>query len=240
MSEAESSPLRVLCFGDATGEVWGAAVAAGTATLAFGTPEGTGSAAGAEVALIPEEDGWYLAGRDLELHFIPAGETGNGAPPHRLCRVEGHLGGTGGRRAVSCSGTVSLEPDTRADRLDSLRALSGWFDADHGLFLRALRPAGGRGQEQDAVAATLFDPGEQVAVTDPRLSTTFRSPEQPARASLELWVGEGDELYPRRAAAEAAGPGVEVGGDGIRLAITPLRCHSAGLDGAGIYLIAHF
>ncbi len=43
MSRAESRPLRLLCFGDATGEVWGASgERRGRQPLAFGTPDGTG------------------------------------------------------------------------------------------------------------------------------------------------------------------------------------------------------
>lgn len=244
MSRAATSSLRMLCFGDAGGEVWGAAVSAGVTALAFFTPEGTGSVTGAgEIALRPEGEGWRLAGPDCELRFIPAGENGRAARSaagDMGCRVEGHLGAPDARRPVSCAGTVSLEPEARIDRLDSIRALSGWFDADHGVVLRALRPPGGKGHEQDAIAATLFDPEASVAVTDPRISTTFRPHERPARAGLELWVGEGDELFPRRAAAEASGESVEAAGDGIRLAVTPLRCHAAGLDGTGVYLIAHF
>ncbi len=258
MSGAESSSLRVLSFGDASGEVWGAAVSAAGATvsaagatvsagataLAIVTPERTVTATDADqVSLSPERDGWRLTGPDFALSFVPAGENGSRAPSPAgdlLCRVEGHIGAPEAERAVSCSGTVSLEPDTRIDRLDSIRAVTGWFDADHGVVLRALRPAGSKDHEHDAIAATLFDPDQAVAVTDPRLSTTFRPPERPARASLELWIGDGDELYPRRAAAEASGPAVETGTDGMRLAITPLRCHSAGLDGVGVYLIAHF
>jgi hypothetical protein len=243
MSTAESRPLRLLCFGDAAGEVWGGAVSAGTAALAFGTPDGTGSAIGsAELSIGHDDDGWLLTGQDFELRFSPVGQDGATEPSaagDELCHVEGRLSVAGHERAVSCPGTVSIEPETRIGPLDSVRALSGWFGADHGLTLHALRPAGSKGHEQDAIAATLFDPEEWVAVTDPRLSTTFKPSELPARASLELWVGDGEELHPRRAAAEAAGQAAEAGGEGLRLAITPLLCHSAGHDGTGVYLIAH-
>lgn len=243
MSRAESRPLRLLCFGDATGEVWGGAVSAGTAALAFGTPDGTGSATGSgELSVRHDDDGWLLSGQDFELRFGPVGEPGSAQPSaagDELCHVEGRVSVAGHERAVSCPGTISVDPETEIGRLDSVRALSGWFGDDQGLTLHALRPAGSEGQEQDAIAATLFDPEEWLAVIDPRLSTTFRPPELPARASLELWVGDGEDIYPRRAAAEAAGSAAEAGDDGLRLAITPLRCHSAGRDGTGVYLIAH-
>ncbi len=57
-----------------------------------------------------------------------------------------------------------MDPETEIGRLDSVRALSGWFGDDQGLTLHALRPAGSEGQEQDAIAATLFDPEEWLAV----------------------------------------------------------------------------
>ncbi len=127
----------------------------------------------------------------------------------------------------------------RLPKLESVRGLSGWFGADQGLTLLALRPAGRRGQEDDLIAATVFDPEGWMAVDDPRISTTYRAGDRPARASLELWIGDGDEQFPRRAAAEATGDGAELEHNGLRLQVTPLRCHTLGLDGAGVYLLAH-
>jgi hypothetical protein len=57
---------------------------------------------------------------------------------------------------------------------------------------------------------------------------------------LELWVGDGDEQFPRRAAGEALGPGEELSAGAMTVRILPLRCHSAGHDGPGVYLLARF
>ena len=118
--------------------------------------------------------------------------------------------------------------------------MTGWFGAHRGLILRALRPRRARGQEQDRIAATLFEPEGRIDVDEPRLSTTYASDDRPARTSLELWIGAGEEQYPRRAAAEALGEGGAAKGDRLSLQVTPLRCHASGLDGAGVYLLARF
>jgi hypothetical protein len=152
--------------------------------------------------------------------------------------VSGTLSVAGSERAVECVGIRNAAAELRIGRVHSLRALSGWFDADHGLTLLALRPVASKGQEGDLVAATLFEPEGWTTVEEPRMSTTYRAGDRPSRASLELWVGEGDEQYPRRAAAEAAGEGASVQRDDLTLLVTPLRCHTRGLDGAGVYLLA--
>ena len=43
--------------------------------------------------------------------------------------------------------------------------------------------------------------------TIPRLSTTYAESGLPSRTNLELWIGEGDNEFPRRVAGEAAGDG---------------------------------
>jgi hypothetical protein len=35
------------------------------------------------------------------------------------------------------------------------------------------------------------------------------------------------------------GDGATVQRDGLSLLVTPMRCHARGLDGAGVYLLAH-
>ena len=59
----------------------------------------------------------------------------------------------------------------------------------------------------------------------------------PARANLELWIGEGENEFPRRAAGEASGEGAAIKVDGLSLQAVPLRCHSRGRDGAGVYAL---
>ena len=106
--------------------------------------------------------------------------------------------------------------------------------------MRALRPQRARGQEEDRIEATLFDPEGEIAVEDPRLSTTLAAGGRPVRTSLELWIGVGEEQYPRRAAGEALGDGGAAQGEHVNLQVTPLRCHTGGHEGAGVYLLARF
>ncbi len=241
-----ATPLRVVTFGDLEGTVWGAAFDAGEPVIAFGTPYG--SRAGA-VRLTPESSGWRLAGDGVELLITPAGGDSDpkapdeadehaGASIAELCQAAGTLTVAGSERSVQCLGTRSLGDGREPRELDSVRGLSGWFGADRGLALLARRPAGRGDQEADLIAATLFEPDGPVAVADPRLSTTFGAAERPLRASLELWIAEGEQEFPRRAAAQARGEGAVLRSGGAELRVTPLRCQSGGLDGAGVYLLA--
>lgn len=88
------------------------------------------------------------------------------------------------------------------------------------------------------MAATLFDPDGWVPVSDPRLSTTYTDAGDPTRASLELWIVDGENEFARRAAGETSAPPVGAQAGGLELRVAPLRCHSRGLEGAGVYLLA--
>jgi hypothetical protein len=242
MSAGAGRELRLLFFGDATGSVWGAALDAGAGAFVVRTPDGITSAAGPSAVQI-DTDGprWRVSGESFDLSLTPVAPPGLSDRPDgdELCQVEGRLHADGAGRDLTCLGTRSQDLDADLRGVGSLRALSGWFSESRGLVLRALRPAASRGQEEDRLQATLFDAEAWVAVAESRLSTTFGPDEQPDRASLELWVGDDEEQYPRRAAAEATGAAIGVQGEGVRMDVTPLACHCAGLDGPGVYLIAH-
>ncbi len=104
--------------------------------------------------------------------------------------------------------------------------------------LLALRPGSEGHHERDLVAATVFEPDRWMSSHDPRLSTTYDGDGHPTRATLELWIKQGEREFPRRAAGEASGPAVAVAGDDATLLVQPLRCHARGSDGAGVYLLA--
>lgn len=234
---------RIISFGDLDGRLWGCLLAAGEPLLAVAVPAGTASGAGADaISLQPEGDAWRVAGPGVELLVAPTadGDRRPAAPTPELCTVSGSVTVAGSEHQIQALGTASLGEPLDAGRLDSLRAISAWFEADDGLALLSLRPSGRHDQESDMVAATLFEPEGAIRVDDPRLSTTYRQPEQPDRATLELWIGEGDEQYPRRAAAEADGEAVTVRSDHVQLSVTPMRCHKQGRDGAGVYVLARF
>lgn len=245
MTATAPSPLRVVSFGDLEGHIWGTAIDAGEPAIVFTTPDGTGRAWGNEAVRL-RVDGrcWRLAGDGFDLLVTPSGENEEGADDgDLLCQVTGTLSIDGAARSVDCIGTRSSHDGRgleRLGRLDSVRGLSEWFATDRAVALLSFRPQRSAGQDTDLVAATMFEPEGPVAVNEPRLSTTYANGGRPARANLELWIGEGDDEYPRRTAAEARGDAATVGGDRVKLEVTPLRCHFAGSDGAGVYVLASF
>jgi hypothetical protein len=238
MSPPESA-LRIVAFADPEARVWGTAVDAGERGIVFGAASATGSAAGREaVGLVVRDGEWLLEGESFELAIAPDDDVMASAG-EELCQVRGTVLVDGERVTVDCPATRTDQAIAVAE-LDSLRGVWGWFPERHALALLALRPRGRGGHDNDRLEATLFDPEETIAVEEPRLSTTYTAQGLPSRVSLELWIGEGEEQYSRRAAAEAVGAGAGVSASGLALQVSPMRCHSRGLDGAGVYLLARF
>lgn len=250
MSVASEPGLRVVSFGDLHGRVWGAVFDAGRPTAmalgGIGADDGAGGeraagadnpAAGPATVSTSQSGEWQLSAEWLTLS-VSAPQASNGSSD--LCRARGTLVFDGEEVEVDCPATRSHARDLDFGGLDSIRGLWGWFEDDQGLALLAVRPSGRPAQEADRLTATLFDAEGVVSVEEPRLSTTYDADGLPTRAGLELWIAEGEEQYPRRAAAEATGPGASVNSDGVTLQARPLRCHSRGLDGPGVYLLARF
>jgi hypothetical protein len=234
MSRGQTA-IRVISFGDPDGELWGTVVDAGRPALVLG--DGTNTVALATAVTVgTDQDAWVIAADGVELRATPTSPETDG---DQLCEVSGTVTLDGHQHEVQCVGVRRLT-NAGDPAIGSLRGLSGWFAADRATTLLSLRPAGGKNAESDRVAATIFEPDGTLAVDDPRLSTTLLAGARPSRANLELWIGEGDEQYPRRLASEAAGEPATITGDGIELQVTPVRCHAAGLDGAGVYLAARF
>lgn len=251
MTVSDGSRLRTLAFGDVDGGFWGAAVSGANPAVAFGDATGATATSGAlEATWSPDGRGWRLVGDGFDLHVEPAGEdleqtaaadeTEAVSGFQELCRVQGTVTLSAAARSVDCVGTRCVIEGVDAGSLGSARSVSGWFADDDAFMLLALRAAGGVGQETDLIAATLFDPEGWVPVSDPRLSTTYSASGEPARATLELWIGEGENEFPRRAAGEASGVGVAADADGLALRVVPLRCHSRGREGTGVYVLATF
>ncbi|HET8980505.1 MAG TPA: hypothetical protein VFN87_20305 [Solirubrobacteraceae bacterium] len=248
MSGRGQGRLRTLAFGDPGGRLWGAVVDSGRAALVAGDAAGhTAAWPLNEQSWSVDGSDWRLAGPEFDLRVEAvtgapaAGEsaapaTGDGV--QELCRVHGSISLGGQQHRVEGVGSRTVMEDVDAGSLGSLRAVTGWFGADEAFTLLALRDARHRGQESDRVAATLFDPDRRLAVSDPRLSTTYDRAGVPTRVNLELWVGEGDNEFPRRASGEAAAAGGAVTADGMEVRAVPLRCHSRGHDGAGVYVLA--
>jgi len=239
MSPTAASALRLVSFGDLDGRSWGGVLDAGAGpAVVFGGADGEHAAGSGTLDLSADGGIWRLTGDGVELAIAPdepAASSGGGA---ELCTVTGTISAGGAPAAVSCPGTRCTDPGDGP--VGSVRAVAGWFGPELALSLHALRTARSAGHESDRVRATLFGAEGTRAVDEPRLSTTLRENELPARTSLELWVGEGDDLYPRRAAGEARGPAVRVISAGLELAGVPLTCHASGLEGVGVYLLARF
>ncbi|TML28244.1 MAG: hypothetical protein E6G30_06075 [Actinobacteria bacterium] len=136
----------------------------------------------------------------------------------QLCRVEGTVTVEGEARPIACLGQRGHgwgAPDW--SELELARTVTAWWDDSHALTLSAIRPAGAREHDQEALSAFLVDAGEAedeaavLRVAEPRLSTTYDAQGRQRRAGLELWVAEEDEL-PRRAAGQVAcGTSLELG-----------------------------
>ncbi len=248
---------RALAFGDLDAGIWGAAW---VPPLAGPVPVAVGAGSDTEVREATlygadHEQQWRLEGEGIEVIFSPSApavsseeRTAGVGGFDQLCRATGQIAVTGGERAVECLGWRSARNGALdLDRIESFRQVSAWFDAEDGLALVALRPRGARGQEADIVVASVFEHEQARRVADPRLSTTYTGAGRPARAGLELWVDDeeaedpdtenGPGQFPRRAAAEtlADGAGWQIGGFAVHGA--PLRWHSRGRDGAGVYVL---
>ena len=252
--------VRALAFGDPDGSLWAAGLHAGAPGLIADGPFGSLAS-----SVTWDDDGreWRLSGEGVTLTVSPIGEPelpaknseGDGADgpgegvaqatsDHRpelpwsgrqdRCRVTGTLAGA----EVDAGGVRTELDDISVAEIGSIRGFSGWLDGGEALTLLAVRSGSKPDHERDLVAATVFDPDRWIPSIDPRLSTTYDGDGDPSRATLELWIADGDRELPRRAAGEATGPSVRLAADGTTLQIRPLRCHSRGNDGAGVYLLA--
>jgi hypothetical protein len=165
-----------------------------------------------------------------------AARAGGMAGYDQLCLVGGEVR-TGARTVrVACHGQRTRlwgAPDWEA--LELTRSVGMWLDGGDGVALTAVRPAGVRGHDQEAVTATLFadgPPAVALPVSEPRLSTATDAEGRQRRAGLELWVGEDD--HPRRAAGEVVcGTSLDLGR--LRLDCAFLHWRMEGREGIGRY-----
>lgn len=199
-------------------------------------PAGASPAAGSSAAA-QEPTGEEPAAREPAARVPPGAAFVPGAGPE-LCRLTGMLGG----RSVDWAAVRMRLPAPRSarDEPGSLRLVAGWMADGSAFGLIAARSRRAERADQDAVSATLFDPESWLAVSEPRLSTTYGPGEIPSRVNLELWVGEGEHEFARRAAGEASGAPAAAGGarEEGTVQVIPLRCHSRGEEGFGVYVLA--
>jgi hypothetical protein len=248
--------LHVLAFGDLGPAAWGVSWIPDPGTPARLAVRRGSSSAVLEGELDPgrPEDLWRFESGASALAFTPLVEPQPSQDPEdhlelrdQVCEVTGSVRIDDQDTEVSCLGwRSSAEADAELSQWDSVRFLAGWLDPRRGFSLLALRPRKARGHEADTVAVTLLEDPPRGPVVDPRLSTTYTEEGVPAKAGLELWLAEADQddseestapQYPRRAAGEAVGGGLDWSQGDFRLHASLLRWHSHGQDGPGVYLL---
>jgi hypothetical protein len=248
VSEAGPTELRTLAFGDAGAGVWGAAwvPAGGRGFVCVGAIAQPPEIVIAPLLEAPSQAGgeWRLTAPDLELTVTAEGEAapvtieGVGVDGFaQLCRVRGRLR----EREIDSPGLRELHTGAGLAGSESVRDVAAWFGDDEGVAVLAARPRSSAGHDKDAVGGVLLESGLHVPVADPRLSTTYAAGGVPSRAGLELWVtGEEDEdgaevQYPRRAAGEAVGSGIELQDTQFDVRAELFRWHMRGREGLGVY-----
>jgi hypothetical protein len=236
--------IRTLAFGEVGASVWGCAWADGeTCVLVVGGGDApAASILGAAITGVTAGEAWSVTADGVELTATALGGTADLREFDgfdQLCQVNGAVRLDGVEHPLAGVGRRGLRAGIDLSRLDSIRDLSAWFAPDEGLTLTALRPRGAKGHDRDVVAANVFGEDGARTVADPRLSSAYSSDGRLLHTGLELWLdAENDQQYPRRAAAEAAGPGVRVDHDGATLTVWPLHWRSRGVEGAGVYVLA--
>jgi hypothetical protein len=250
-----SSPaaaLRTLAFGDVARSVWGAAWIPGSDGSAVATVGGGAVApvvSSLRVTVAQDGDEWRLDLGHATLVATPAGEVvdvhaaeDDIAGFDQLCRVTGTFVQSGTEHTVDCLGLRSSRTGGfDLGKIDSVRAVSTWFEPDEGLALIAFRGRKAKHHDDDVVTATVLGPEPSPSVEDPRLSTTYDAGGWPIRAGIELWLaaeGEDAPQFTRRAAGEASGARTETAAGELDLRAEPFRWRSRGREGAGMYILA--
>lgn len=247
--------MRALAFGDLRSELWGIIWLPGNESAGQLAVRAGAAAAEPQVTLRPGagQETWGLQGDGISLTFAPTAPGARGEDAEGRMGTEGQLCQVSGRAVldsreveVSCLGwRSSTEGGPGHDDPESFRLLAGWLEPSFGFSLLALRPGRARGQDADAIAALTIEDPAPPPVVDPRLSTTYTEAGRPRRAGLELWLEEDEEAgeaaashpYPRRAAGEVVGAGLDWRQAEFELHASLLRWHSHGREGPGIYVL---
>lgn len=240
--------LRALAFGDLAAGVWGAAWlpdAGESGFICLGAPDAV-TVPSARLQGSDQDSDWQVLDDGTELTASAAADPvgifdagGACAGFEQLCRVHGRFALEGAEHAVDCLARRAVRTaPLDLGHLDSVRDVSAWFEPDDGLALVSLRPHRARGHDADLLTAAVLCPEGSGAAADPRFSTTYDSAGRPIRSSLELWLGEEEDEYPRRAAGQALGPWAAGNVGGLEVHARLFRWHSRGHEGAGVYLLA--
>jgi hypothetical protein len=241
--------VRTLAFVDLAAGIWGAAWLASDDRGGFvclGDPQGVAVPASGRLEGASGGDEWRVLADGVELTLTPAGDVvdvsaADGAPAgfEQLCRAQGRLALDGDEHTVDCLARRAERADGAETKgIESVRDVCALFEPADGLAVVSLRPRRSRGHEDDVVTAAVLDPEGNAPVADPRFSTTYGATGRPIRSSFELWLGQAEDEFPRRAAGEAVGPHAD-GRDGdFDVQASLFRWHSRGREGAGVYILA--
>lgn len=244
MSTADPG-VRTFAFGDLTAGVWVTARVPATGEPGLASlvaPGGSEAPIPATVSAPDEVAEWVLSGAGFELAFAPAGDEveldlrdAGLIALDQPCHVSGamNLGGV----AYQLDGRGSRGHRSQPDwsRLASVRELAAWVEGDSSVVVIAARPRRARGHDADVAAGFLFGADAPTVVNEPRLSTTYDRGGLPAKAGLELWIGDDEHEYPRRAAGEAASSANVIRNHASLRTWIPFRWRMAGAEGAGSY-----
>jgi hypothetical protein len=112
--------------------------------------------------------------------------------------------------------------------------------SDGGLLaLSAVRPAGASGHGDETVAAVLCGPdGAPAEASEALLSTEYGEDGVQRRATLELWLEDGDEAQPLRGAGTLISA-ARVARGGLESDVAFFRWSLEGREGLGHYEIVH-
>jgi len=257
--------FHTLAFADRDGSAWGVHWLVGehaSAPLACGVGGATGTLPAALEGTLPATlDGTdqtapsRLEGDGVSLLFTPSVAPARGGSSQagidsvdQLCAVSGRVVLDGAEREIDCHGWRGLaEGAVDLAEIDTFRQTCGWFDPADGLSLLALRRRKSRGHDTDLIAAAVLEDEPAPRVEDPRLSSTYGAGGVLTRVGLELWFQsdgssdatdeEDERQIPRRAAGEVIGEAIEWESCGFTLQAVPLRWHSRGSDGSGVYVL---
>lgn len=233
--------VRSFAFAEPEANRWGAAWlpprGPAAAVLALGDEPTRGPV---ELEGSAPDEPWQLSGPGGELVLEGATEPvwrDPDAPEQgfdQLCRISG---------TVECLGWRGSLPASLGAKADSLRLITAWFDEAEGFSVLAVRPRKAKGQDEDAIQATLFDGGAPQRVAEPRFSTTYTQAGEPARAGVELWIEtepDSENLYPRRALGQALVVPTEWAVEDLTLEAQPFRWFSGGREGSGVYMLGRW
>jgi hypothetical protein len=241
-------PVLTLAFGDLS--VWGASwlsQADDGSCAMVGAGEHGDVLSGLRLDVVQDGGEWRLEGAGAALTATPAsdrvtvgGEQAGIEGWDQLVRVSGRFEQDGREHTVDCLGLRSALGDVDLGRIESIRAVSAWFNENEAMALTALRPRKAKAHDGDVLTAAVIEAEGSPPVEDPRLSTTYAADGWPSRAGIELWLtaADGEQQYPRRASGEAIGARAAAVVEGFEVRAEPFRWHSRAREGAGMYLLA--